>query len=156
MANNCWFCEAAISWEMAELIKNCPNCGCENNQDSKDTQPMEVKLIPDKVRESQFSPFLKLPNLVSGTEGDIKKGDSVEVVVEFDAPTNPKLKSPLIGKVKLMNGEEKTLGLNWTSYYEICKVYGQDTKDWVGKEITYGGMKTMGRGAAGHSWIVKK
>lgn len=114
----------------------------------------EGKVIPEG-KGSNYPDFIKLPNIIEGTKGEIEVGDQVTVITEFAPPNSPKLKSPLIGTVNLINGEDRTVGLNWTSYYDLAKVLGKDTKDWLGKEITYAGMKKCGKGALGHIWSAK-
>ena len=111
-------------------------------------------MIP-KTNTANFPPFIKLPNQLENKPGEIEIGDKVQIENEFAPPENPKLKSPFIGNVSLTNTDLRTLGLNWTSYYSISKVYGMDTVDWVGKHIIYTGMKKTGKGAIGHLWTAE-
>lgn len=154
MIKLCWMCSGNIEFHGEEKTKSCPHCHVEN--DVVDTyQPnKEVKVIPEG-KGGQFSPFIKLPNPLENKVGEISIGDKVTVTSEFAPPTSEKLKSALIGTVKLENGEERTCGLNWTSYYTIAGVLGRDTKDWMGSFITYKGLKKFEKGT-GHLWIVEK
>ena len=152
---NCWYCETEIIWQSdAEMEKHCDNCGVlvDRNPYKPEPQPKEEVMKPEKQGGSQFNPFLKFPNPNEGTEGEIKIGDSVEILDEFAPPTNPKLKSPLFGNVKLENGDLRAMGLNWGSYYNIASSLGQDTSEWVGKKIKYEGLKKSTKGAYGHRW----
>ena len=72
-------------------------------------------------------------------EQDLKIG--MEVIIEEEFQNNEKFKSFLVGKVLLISGEERLLGMNQTTYYNVSKhqAFGSDTKDWVGKRIKYTG-----------------
>ncbi len=103
---------------------------------------------------NNFSPFLRLPNPLENKDGEIKPEAKVLIISELQPPETEKIKSPLIGEVELTNGERRTIGINWTSYYLISKIYGQDTKDWVGKYLVYHGLKKMDKGT-GHLWTAE-
>jgi hypothetical protein len=136
-------------------LSACEVCGTEISFDfTEEPIKKEGKMIPEG-KSSSFASFIKLPNALTGSQGEIAVGEKVTVLSEFAPPTSDKLKSPFIGLVKLANEEERTLGINWTTYYEIAKVLGRDTKDWIGSFITYLGMKKMGKGGMGHLWSGK-
>lgn len=146
-------CGAVVLFDGGELTKHCPECGVEVDIINQGTK-QEVKVIPEG-KGSQFSAFLKLPNPLENKAGEINIGDKVTITSEFAPPVSPKLKSALIGTVKLENGEERTCGLNWTSYYTLAGVLGRDTKEWIGSFITYKGLKKFEKGT-GHLWVVEK
>lgn len=151
MAENCWYCEKPVGWEHdGELEKNCINCGVLNDRNPYPQK--EEKVIPQGNNSSQFNPFLKLPNPLENKEGEIKVGDTVEIIDEFTPPESPKLKSPLVGNVKLPDGQLRAIGLNWTSYYNLAKTLGKDTSTWIGSSIKYEGLKKSTKGAFGHLW----
>ena len=109
--------------------------------------------MPVPVHEGgqSYPGFIKLPNPLENKTGDIAINDIVTILTVFDAPTNAKIQSKLVGDVELSNGEKKTVGLNWNSYYNIAKVLGDDTDGWVGKQLKYLGMKKFNKGT-GHLW----
>lgn len=98
-------------------------------------------MIPETTGSS-YAPFIK--------SAEIKKGTVATITSEFQAPTNPKIQSFLIGNIKIGN-EEFTLGMNPSTYRTIAGIYGADTIDWVGKEIEFLGMKALGKGK-GYLW----
>lgn len=110
-------------------------------------------MIPQGAN-TDFNPWIKLPNQLEDKEGEIKVNDCVVILDEFKAVDNPKIKSPLIGNVMLTDGKERTVGLNWSSYFEISKVYGKDTNEWINKEIVFKGLKKVGKGM-GNIWSAK-
>jgi hypothetical protein len=101
-------------------------------------------MIPNNT--SNFLPFVKLPNPLKDNKGEICEGDAVTIITELSPPENPKIKSFLIGEIEIVNGDRRTIGLNMTSYYNVSKAYGNDTKLWIGKEIVFCGFKTLGKG----------
>lgn len=127
----------------------CPFC------EEPEPTTQEEKVIPKGPSGSvQFSAWIKLPNALKKEEGDLKVGDSVLIKNEFHAPESEKIKAAIIGEVELTNGSTKTLGLNWSTYREISKVYGDDTRDWTGRFITYQGLVPFKKGT-GHLWLPK-
>jgi len=104
--------------------------------------------------KSDFPPFLSLFNPLSGNKDkpiDVKEGETITILEELHPPETEKINSWLIGKVQLDNGEIRTLGLNMSSYFTISKVYGEDTKDWIGKDLVFCGFKKLGKGH-GYLW----
>ena len=90
-------------------------------------------------QSGQFNPWLP------------KEMDMVVTILdEFKAPTSDKTKSPLVGNVE-WEGKEYSLTLCTTNWSVISASYGKDTKDWVGQQIAYKGIKPMGQGK-GHWW----
>ena len=85
-------------------------------------------------------------------EVDLKAGDIVRIVSEFTP--NDKFKSPVVGTIQLENGEERLLGLNWTSIYLLKKCFGQDSMDWIDQRMIYKGkIPTGGKmNALRHVW----
>jgi len=57
-----------------------------------------------------------------------------EGILNEDTPFG---KAVLEVPVKLSNGTERTYGMNKTSAKNIMEAYGEDTKKWVGKRISY-------------------
>lgn len=149
----CWNCLTEVIFEGGEDTKHCDKCGYEVDRINQ-AITKEEPVIPEG-KGGQFAPFIKLPNPLENKVGEIAVGDKVTVVDEFAPPTSEKLKSALIGVVKLDGGQERTCGLNWTSYYTLAGVLGRDTKDWVGSFITYKGLKKFEKGT-GHLWVVEK
>jgi len=158
----CWFCDQPHLVPENDIGK-CANCLVDIDRTGyillniplTETLKEDDMPIPKEVKETNYAPFIKLPNIVENKEGEIKVGDSVTIATIFDAPLSAALKSPLVGDVTLVTGETRALGLNWTSYYEIVKDYGKNTDDWVGKQLVYNGMKKCGKGALGHIWTAK-
>jgi hypothetical protein len=104
-------------------------------------------MIPEKTAgtgSNNYPQFVKQSELISGAIAKIES--------EFAPPENPKIQSPLIGNISFKGGELYTLGLNWTTYYSLAPIYGKDTQSWIGKEIQFLGMKTMGKGR-GYAWV---
>jgi hypothetical protein len=87
---------------------------------------------------------------------DMKVGDVVTVTSEAVPPTdiNPKFQGFLMAKVANKNMEDVYITINKTSYGLISASYGQDTKDWVGKELVYVGEKPFGK-MIGKVWEAK-
>lgn len=76
-------------------------------------------------------------------EEEHKMGMEVMIMDEFKS--DEKFKSFLVGKIQLLDGSERLLGLNQTSYYNISKnqAFGPDTNFWVGLKIKYIGKKKL-------------
>lgn len=86
-------------------------------------------------------------------EQDLKIG--MEVMVMTELVNDERFKSFLVGKILLTSGEERLLGMNQTSYYNVSKnqAFGPDTKDWVGKRIKYlGKTKLKNRPVMANLW----
>jgi hypothetical protein len=99
-------------------------------------------MIPESQGNS-YAPFIKC--------AELNKGLVVMIKTEFAPPENPKIQSPIIGNVLMEDGSEYTLGLNWSTLRGLQKVYGVDTKNWIGKKIEFFGMKKLGKGN-GYLW----
>ena len=84
---------------------------------------------------------------------DVEVGHSVMIMEEFTK--RPKLQGFLYAKVKLINGEERLMSLNKTSYDEIRLTYGPDTNGWVGKYLEFEGEQPMGN-MRGFKWKAVK
>ena len=86
------------------------------------------------------------------------EGMVVTIKNEFINPAdvNPKLegKGFVMGLVTYQ-GDDYNLSMSETAWRTIAKEYGGDTKDWIGKDIAYLGMKKMGMGT-GHWWEAVK
>lgn len=106
-------------------------------------------MIPETA--NNYADWLKTPDPLTGTKGEVAVGDTVEIANEFHPVASPKLKKFLYGEVKLPGGEVRALGINQTSYFKISMVFGKDTKAWVGKTIRYEGLKRFTQGT-GHLW----
>jgi len=106
-------------------------------------------MIPET--KTDYLPWIKLPNPLKENKGEVSIGDVITIETEFHKPLSEKIKSFLIAEIKLPNGEKRTMGLNMTSYFTIAKEYGEDTNDWIGKEIVFGGFKQLSKGN-GYLW----
>jgi len=153
MSDICWLCGETLPPIEGQLIINCPICGVENDRTDYQlvTEKEEVKMIPETKTSSgkDFNQWLNTKHIP-------EKGMVITITGEWSAPVSPKISSFLIGDCEF-NGETFTHGINQTSYFEISKVYGKDTNDWVGKKIEYQGKVKMGqRGASGHLWTAKQ
>lgn len=91
---------------------------------------------------NNYPPFLK--------QAELKKGAVVVIMSALRENTNPKIKNKYLMDVGL-NGTTYTWTPNITSLNTIGGVYGKTTADWVGKQIEFFGMKTMGQGR-GYLW----
>lgn len=71
------------------------------------------------------------------TNEDVKTGDFVKFLDEgemVDKEFQGKAKTALEISVELPNGKFKTASLNATSHNNMIERYGDDTKNWIGKE----------------------
>lgn len=89
-----------------------------------------------------YLPFLKC--------AELKKGTVANIMSEFKPPESEKIKSFLIGEIEC-EGESYTLGMNPSTYNNLCKTLGDDTGDWIGKQIKFAGLVTLGKGK-GYLW----
>jgi hypothetical protein len=93
------------------------------------------------VKVSELSNFV-----VAGV--DIKTGDVLTFTtpgVLRSAEETPFGREVFQIGVKLPNGSEKTLTMNRTSIRNVAKEYGDETKEWVGKEAVVTLVKQMVR-----------
>ena len=98
------------------------------------------------IPQSKYADFLNV------SKEEIKPEEAVTIVSEFNPPTNPAIKTFLMGLVNF-KGEEKTLTINLNTYLELAEKISKDTKDWIGKRIVYKGLKKFTKGT-GHFWTI--
>jgi len=85
----------------------------------------------------------------------VEPGTEVKIVGEMRPPAdiNPKFRGFLMGEVEYQGGKY-FISINKTSYINICKVYGEDTKTWLDKIIVYKGEEKIGN-MVGKIWLSK-
>ena len=133
----------------------CQGCGAELDFTpyiSEEFLKKEGSVIPESKSGASFNPWL------FGKNSDVtpEKGLRVTITSEWCTSTNAKIKAFLFGNCEY-DGKDYTVGINETTWREISKVYGNDTRDWVNKKIEYQGKVPMGsRGATGHLWTAVK
>ena len=96
-------------------------------------------MIPETA--SNYSPWLR----------DLQVGTVVKIATEFKTPESAKIQSFLLADVTAEDGNNYTLGINKSTYYALSKVFGQDTVEWIGKDIKYMGKVKLNKGT-GHFW----
>ena len=98
-------------------------------------------MIPER-KGTTYPQFLK--------QVELKKGVIATITTEFQSPENPKITSFLIGNV-IFNGSTYTLGINPSTYRNLCITFGDDTANWINKDIKFLGMVKLGKGN-GYLW----
>ena len=117
---NCFYCGAEIIFG-EEDTKRCKSCHIENDRPFNQKEETMVKV----ASSSSLSPFFKKGMLQEGSVGTIKgefipsgKYNNYTGEVDFE-------------------GEIIKVSLSKTSLYDIVKAYGDDTAQWIGKQIVY-------------------
>lgn len=115
-------CGAEVVFEGGELTKHCPECGVENDVINQATKEEKVVKV---ASSNSLSPFFKKGMLQEGAVGVIKG--------EF-APSGKF--NNYTGEVDF-DGQIIKVSFSKTSLYDVVKAYGDDTAQWVGKQIVY-------------------
>lgn len=153
MLRECPFC--GYQQDSGKDVFGCEGCGAELDFTPMITEKFlkkEGNVIPETKSGTSFAPWL------FGKDSPIKpeKGLRVTITSEWCPSNNPKIKAFLFGTCDY-EGVDYTLSINETTWREISKVYGADTRDWISKKIEYQGKVPMGKqGAMGHLWTAVK
>jgi len=76
---------------------------------------------------------------------DLQKGDTVKILTEADweeTSFKGETRNQFVCQVEY-KGEEKKLKLTMASCSEISPIYGDDTKEWIGKTLELESVKIM-------------
>lgn len=148
----CWINESDaehyVGWELhfkSCQLANYKKMETYGNVDVEEVHTILVENLGEvktkMVKVSELSNFV-----VAGV--DIKTGDVLTFTtpgVLRSAEETPFGREVFQIGVKLPNGSEKTLTMNRTSIRNVAKEYGDETKEWVGKEAVVTLVKQMVR-----------
>jgi len=86
----------------------------------------------------------------------LKKGMKVKIMTEPQEKTWKDGKKSFLFCDVEYNGAVYGLAFNKTTYYAISNEYGEDTAEWISKDVTYDGMhniKSPMGNVQGHVWL---